>query len=52
MMESMEEKFDGIEKIVTELHSYDEYVLTAVPVLKTTPGVHAWLNETLNDKSG
>lgn len=37
-----------IEKVVTKLHSYDEYVLTAVPVLKTTPGVRQWLNETLN----
>ena len=47
MMESVEEKFDDIEQIVTSLHSYDEYVLTAVPVLKTTPGVHDWLKKTL-----
>jgi hypothetical protein len=47
-MESLEEKFDDIEKIVTQLHSYDEYVLTTVPVLKTTSGVHTWLDETLN----
>jgi periplasmic divalent cation tolerance protein len=51
MMESLEDKFDEIEKVVTNLHSYDEYVLTAVPVLKTTPGVHAWLDETLTRKS-
>lgn len=48
MMESIEDNFDDIEKVVTKLHSYDEYVLTAVPVLKTTPGVRQWLNETLN----
>lgn len=47
MMESLEDKFDAIEAIVTKMHSYDEYVLTAVPVLKTTPGVERWLNETL-----
>jgi periplasmic divalent cation tolerance protein len=47
MMESTEEKFDDIEAIVTKLHSYDEYVLTAVPVLKTTPGVLQWLNDNL-----
>lgn len=46
-MESLEEKFDAIEVIVTKLHSYDEYVLTAVPVIKTTPGVLNWLNDTL-----
>jgi periplasmic divalent cation tolerance protein len=48
MMESLEDKFDSIEVIVTKLHSHDEYVLTAVPVLETTPGVEKWLNETLN----
>ncbi len=47
-MESLEEKFDAIEAIITKLHSYDEYVLTAVPVLKTTPGVLKWLDDTLN----
>ncbi len=47
MMESIEEKFDAVEAIVTKLHSYNEYVLTAVPVLKTTPGVLKWLNETI-----
>ena len=44
MMESLEEKFDAVEEVVTKLHSYDEYVLTAVEVRKTTPGVHKWLD--------
>lgn len=48
MMESREDKFNAIEKVVTKLHSYDEYVLTAVPVLKTTPGVEQWIDETLD----
>src|SRR4051812_33652584 len=48
MMESLEEKFDDIEEVVTRLHSYDEYVLTMVPITKTTPGVREWLNDTLN----
>lgn len=48
MMESIEEKFDEIEKIVTQLHSYDEYVLTMIPNIKTTPGVERWLTETLS----
>lgn len=47
MMESVEEKFDAIEKKVTELHSYDQFVLTAVPVVRTTPGVEKWLGEVL-----
>jgi len=47
MMESLEEKFEAIEAVVTKLHSYNEYVLTAVPVLKTTPGVIRWLEDTL-----
>ncbi len=47
MMESTEEKFEQIEQVVSRLHSYDEYVLTAVPVIKTTAGVQRWLDETL-----
>lgn len=51
MMESLEDKFSKIEEIVTRLHSYDEYVLTMVPVQKTTPGVLDWLDSTLSDES-
>ncbi len=47
MMESTEQKFDEIEAIVTKLHSYKEFVLTMVPVTKTTPGVVQWLDETI-----
>lgn len=50
MMESSEDKFDDIEKAVAKLHSYDEFVLTAIPVLKTTPGVEQWLSNTLGDE--
>lgn len=48
MMEGLEDKFAAIEAVVTRLHSYDEYVLTMVPVQKTTPGVLEWLDKTLN----
>jgi len=48
MMESVEEKFDAIEVKVTELHSYDQFVLTSVTVDRTTPGVEKWLKETLS----
>lgn len=47
MIESIEEKFDEIEATVTKLHSYDEYVLTAVQVLRTTPGVEKWLKDVI-----
>lgn len=46
-MESREEKFDAIEKVIKNLHSYETFVLTAVPVLKTTVGVEKWLDEEL-----
>src|SRR5262245_5494894 len=51
MMESVAEKFDDIEALVTKLHSYDEYVLTMVMVAKTTPGVKKWLDQTLHGKN-
>jgi periplasmic divalent cation tolerance protein len=49
MMESVEEKFDAIEALVRKNHSYDEFVLTAIPVAKTTPGVKKWLTDTLSE---
>lgn len=48
MMETVEAKFDAVNSIVKQLHSYDEYVLTAIPVLRTTPGVERWLSDTLS----
>ena len=47
MMEGVQEKFDGIEAVVAGLHSYEEFVLTAVDVLRTTPGTEKWLNDAL-----
>jgi uncharacterized protein involved in tolerance to divalent cations len=47
MIESREDKFDEIEAIVTKLHSSIDYVLTAVSVQQTTPGVLQWIDETL-----
>ena len=47
VMESSEEKFDEIEKEVKKLHSYETFVLSAVPVLKTSKGVSEWLKEGL-----
>lgn len=47
MMESIEDKYDAINAKVAALHSYDVYVLTALPVIKTTPGVEKWLREVI-----
>jgi len=47
MIESREDKFDAINQLVGKLHSYKDYVLTAVPVSQTTPGVLGWIDETL-----
>lgn len=47
MMESTDGRFDAINKVVAKLHSYEQYVLTMVPVQKTTPGVLKWLDHTL-----
>jgi periplasmic divalent cation tolerance protein len=47
MMESIEEKFDAIVTVLNEMHSYDQYVLTAVTVSRTTLGVEKWLKDSL-----
>lgn len=51
MMESIEEKFEAIEVKVTELHSYDQFVLTAIPVVRTTSGVEKWLKSVITEES-
>lgn len=44
-MKTTVEKFDEIEKIVNQLHSYDTFVLQAVPVLKLNKKAEEWINE-------
>jgi len=51
MMESLEEKFGAIEAVVKKLHSYDEPVLTAMTVSRTTAGTLAWLDQVLRHAS-
>lgn len=46
MIESKPEKFDSINTLVGQLHSYKDYVLTAVEVTQTTPGVLQWIDKT------
>lgn len=47
VMESEEGKFEEIEKEVRKLHSYETFVLSAVPVIKISKGVDSWLKEGL-----
>lgn len=48
IMESIEDNYDKIEKEVKSLHSYETFVLTAVPVVKSSQGVESWLKTGLN----
>jgi uncharacterized protein involved in tolerance to divalent cations len=47
MFETVEEKFEEIEKEVVSLHSYDTPMLFALSVVKTTRSVEKWLGEVL-----
>ncbi len=49
MMETVENKFEAIDEVVKRLHSYDQYVLTASPVVQMTDGVKRWLKDTIDD---
>jgi periplasmic divalent cation tolerance protein len=45
IIESVEDKFDKIEACVRQLHSYETFVLTAYPVIKSSAGVKNWVRE-------
>lgn len=47
MLETIEEKFEEIEREVNALHSYETPMLFSIQVLKTTPSVENWLKEEL-----
>lgn len=47
-MESRKDKFEAIESVVAKLHSYDQFVLTAVNIHKASGGVEDWLSESLD----
>lgn len=47
IMESVEENYEEIEKEVRKLHSYETFVLSALPVIKYSKGVEDWLKEGL-----
>jgi len=47
VMDSREDLFDEIEAEVKKLHSYETFVLQAVPIIKVSKDAEVWLKETL-----
>ena len=47
VMDSVEEKFDRIEKEVRKIHSYETFVLLATPVIRSSKGVKEWIKSEL-----
>jgi len=45
IMESLEENFGEIEKEIKKLHSYETFVLLALPVIKSSYGAKDWLKD-------
>ena len=44
-MESREDLFDEVEREVAKLHSYDTFVLEAVPISKISQKAEDWLKK-------
>lgn len=51
VMESAEELFDKVESLLKTNHSYDTFVLTAVPMARISYDAQAWLKSNLESKS-
>lgn len=49
VMDSVLELFGEIEAEVKKLHSYDTFVLQAIPVTKISKGAEGWLRSELNN---
>ncbi len=47
IIDSSEDKFNRIEAAVKQIHSYDTFVLTAYPVVRSSAGVVDWVKESL-----
>lgn len=50
VMESREDLFDDVEAVVTELHSYDTFVLQAFPIAQISKKADGWLDKELKSK--
>ncbi|MBI3624312.1 divalent-cation tolerance protein CutA [Candidatus Saccharibacteria bacterium] len=47
IMESRLDLFDEVEKALNTLHSYDTFVLEAVPISKVSKDATKWINDNL-----
>jgi periplasmic divalent cation tolerance protein len=47
LMETAADKFEAIEAIVANLHSYDTFVLKSMPISQISKGAAKWLTESL-----
>lgn len=50
VMESREDLFDGVEAEVAKLHSYDTFVLQALPLVRVSKVATSWLDKELRAK--
>lgn len=49
VMESHEDLFEDVEAEVTKLHSYDTFVLEAVPIINISRDAQKWLEKEINN---
>lgn len=47
IFETFEDKFDEIEEEIKKLHSYETYILFAIPVIKSSKNSEKWLKESV-----
>lgn len=52
VMQSRSDLFDKIEAEIAKLHSYETFVLRAIPMTYVSKQATKWLEETLDDKIG
>ncbi len=50
VMDSRDDLFEQVEAEVAKIHSYDTFVLQAVPVTKISKDALRWLDSELNDE--
>jgi periplasmic divalent cation tolerance protein len=48
IMDSVNEKFEEMEEVVRGIHSYEQFVMFSVPILKTNKGTAEWILSSIN----
>jgi uncharacterized protein involved in tolerance to divalent cations len=46
-MDSREDLFEEVERVVKKLHSYETFILVALPAIKSSKGVSDWMRHEL-----